>query len=444
MTDTFAFTDEYQAKALGLMLHDTSFAIHMRSAVEPSHFGNKALQWFFNTLNTEDVFTPVTLKEELIKDVKAKKIREDEIQKYVETYQLITAEPLPAEKEHLRATLSSFVRTQSVKQEIMASFDLMDAGEWETIASRMADACRAGIDIEDNGQFFFKDIEARLQRRSLQEEYQRYSTGIPELDDLTYGGIKSKQLGMIVGGTGRGKSVFLSWLGRVAVLLGKRVLYVTLEMPEDDIAARYDAMLSRVKIGELKDHQQEILNTLKPMAQRYADSLIIKEWPAMQMTVWMLKSYVMKLSSMGMPPDMVIVDYVDLIKPHTNYGSVHEDVDAITKALHGITKELNIATWTASQLNRSGLAMETPDETSISGALSKLFTCDLSIFMAQTNEEREDEEMRLVIGKNRNGPAGRTVRIDTNYAYMTFYRASIKLETNQDDGQTEADDEGAV
>lgn len=425
MSNSFAFTEEYQAKALSMMLHDPAFAAVMRDSVSQEHFSNRALQWFFNRLKDhEKTHSPITLKEELVTAVKAKAVKEEELPKYVDIYNIIKNDPSPAEKRHLKETLSKFVRTQAVKKAIMDSFDLMEADRWDEITHRVQQACSAGFDVEDNGHLFFKEFKERLEKRALLEDSQKISTGIQALDELTYGGIKSKQLGLVVGGTGRGKTIFLTWLSRVAVLLGKRVLYITLEIPELDIAARFDSMIGKVKFGELKNHTEELSDVLGKMSQKYGTSLIIKEWPAQQASVWTIKSYIMRLSAMGMSPDLVVIDYLDLVKPHTRYNSATEDVDAITKAMHGLAKELNIAIWTASQLNRGGLAMETPDETAIAGALSKLFTCDIAIFMAQTKEERQDEMIRLILTKNRNGPAGRTISLDTDYSYMTFYRGS--------------------
>jgi hypothetical protein len=49
--------------------------------------------------------------------------------------------------------------------------------------------------------------------------------------------------------------------------------------------------------------------------------------------------------------------------------------------------------------------------------------------MAQTPDEREDELMRMVFSKNRNGFLG-TVKLDTDYSYMTFYREQKEIDDN--------------
>ena len=78
--------------------------------------------------------------------------------------------------------------------------------------------------------------------------------------------------------------------------------------------------------------------------------------------------------------------------------------------------------------------MENPDETAIAGALSKLFTVDVALFLAQTPAERLDEIMRIILIKSRNGIVGRTVKITTDFSYMIFYRGTG--ETLDDDEPT--------
>jgi hypothetical protein len=55
------------------------------------------------------------------------------------------------------------------------------------------------------------------------------------------------------------------------------------------------------------------------------------------------------------------------------------------------------------------------------------------LMMAQTKDEREDELMRLVIAKNRNGPFGRTITLGTDYSYMTFYDEQHAKEEGADE-----------
>jgi hypothetical protein len=94
-------------------------------------------------------------------------------------------------------------------------------------------------------------------------------------------------------------------------------------------------------------------------------------------------------------------------------------------------------------MNRSGMVSDNPNEANIAGAIDKLFSVDVAVFMAQSKEEREYQEMRLSFIKNRNGPAGKSVKLETDYGYMTFYKKSIaKDEQRNDEDSSTSDEEG--
>ena len=439
----FAESIEYQLKVLSLMLDSHQFCIIASDALKSEQFSDKALAWYFNRLaNAHPRLTTVTLKEELMRAVKAGSISADHISRYVEIYDVIKVPPLPEEEEHIRTSLGKFIRKKSISKAILEaapklSNDLNDE-EWQELEGLFQGAFVSGMDVSSLGQNYFTEFKARLDRRINRDPIRRLSTGIPTLDELLGGGIKNKQLGLIVGGTGRGKSIFLQWLGRTGVLLGKKVVYITLELPEDVIAERYDSMYSRVQPQMLHQKHTTVNQELAPLSTQFANQLWIKEYPAQQATVNTIRSYLQQLIAAGHTPDVVLVDYLDLLKPTRTYGDAYRELDLITMELHGLAKSLDTSIWTATQLNRAGLVAETPDEASIAGSIGKLYTADISLFMAQTKDERELDVMRLVMAKNRNGPAGRSIEIDTDYNFMTFYREPVDLSENDEeesDGQ---------
>lgn len=425
----FAESEEFQRKVIAQMVAAPQFCDVAANALSPEDFSNKVTQYFFSKLGDAKIhLTPATLKEELLKDARAKIVDKDAIARYVEMYRVVTQPPVPAEVEYINEHMVNFIRRQACIRAVQDSSDLLKTGDFVELERRVTAAANAGADIMGHGLDYLGDYQQRVAQRVHREQERKLSTGIPELDDLTYGGIKSKQLGLCIGGTGRGKSIFLQWLAKVAVLLGKKVVYLTFELSDEDMAERFDAMFAHVKPHALQDHSSQVLKELSKYNKRFGSSLFVKEYPEDEVTVYDIKAYLMQLSAQGFAPDLVLVDYVDLIKPHRTYNNTAEEQSTVIKALRGVAKSLNTRIWTACQLNRSGLSMETPDESSIAGGISRLFTCDIALFMAQTLEEREDQLMRLIISKNRNGKAGRTIKLDTEYDFMTFYRPAAVTE----------------
>jgi hypothetical protein len=77
--------------------------------------------------------------------------------------------------------------------------------------------------------------------------------------------------------------------------------------------------------------------------------------------------------------------------------------------------------------------METPDESAQAGSIERQFVADMVFWLAQTKDERLDEIIRIISSKNRNGKTGWTISLDTNYSYMTFYRAQPEVRDEADD-----------
>lgn len=417
----FVVTEELQAKVLAQMLHDREFCAVAGSHLRPEHFSNAALQFFFKHVATAGMSTD-TLREELISSAKNKVITASEVPAYTRVFEVVKSKPLPVESDYIQGKLSTFIKTQAVKKAFEEGFSLAKEQKWEELVSTMQEAVQQGVDLSDLGHNFFADVEDRVMGRANRERARRIPTGVPELDSVTNGGIKNKQVGIIVGGTGRGKSIFLAWLARMAVLVGKRVVYFTFELSEDEIADRFDSMFAHVRPQELTDYQESILKEVGKVHKAFGSSLIIKHYPADSATVGTLKGFLNTLSGTGIQADLIIVDYLDLIKPHRQYSSPHDEVNAVMKSLVGFAAEYDVACYTATQMNRSGMAADTPDEASMAGYVGKQYHADMVWWMAQTKEEREDEQMRIWISKNRNGLAGCTVTLDTDYSHMTFYR----------------------
>lgn len=422
-SDQFTDSEELQVQILAFMLQNHDFCDIAADALKNEMFANHALRWFYEKLAQAEIrLTKATLKHEMLQAVKAKAIREDDISSFGTYYKRVCMGTVPAEEEYIRKHLGTFIRTQSTKLAVLESLDLIKENRWEEIAEKVSTATTAGLKMESMGTNYFEDPEKRIMERINRDVDRVVPTGIPELDDLLAGGLRHKQLGLVAGATGRGKTIALEWFGKQALVAGETVLYISLEIPEEDIAFRYDALFSQVPAREISSRAEDVVRNIKLQKGRFDNRLFIKEYPADSVTVNNIKTYYKQLCQTGVRPGVVIVDYLDLIAPHRIYNDTYQELDAITKALHGFAKEYDIAVWTATQLNRGGITNENPDESSVAGAIAKLFTVDVAIFLAQNNAEREDDMLRLLVTKNRSGRAGRTVRIDTDYSRFTLLR----------------------
>lgn len=423
----FNFDKRFQVEVLGLVLQNYDFLTFTSDLIKPEYFDNKIYAWLFLTMRNyyQDYNTKCTdtvLFNEIKKAANLNRIKEEELEEYESTVTRMTNKV--REEDYVKDEIIRFCRKQQLKKVYeetipMASSD--DDDVWDEIVKRVQSAASIGSNLNDIGIRYFEDYQERARRRVSEEDRIIVPTGITELDFYLNGGVKDRQLGMWMGGTGVGKSIVLPHCGKRAVVGGGKVVHYTLELPDDDIADRYDSSWSRVPYQELADNSLKINKRIGELGKKYGNSLIIKEFPTRQATVGTLRSHLTRVINNEFQPTLVIVDYLDLLKPSTSYNDLYADLGAITADLRGLLGEFRLPGWTATQTNRSGYASNVADVEHVSDSIQKMFVVDINISICMNNEERANKEARLFIAKNRNGPAKVEIAIKTAYDRMSFY-----------------------
>lgn len=408
------------------MCQKYDFLISAIDLLKPEYFEDKVLVWYFQTIR--DFFldyhkspSKVVVKEELRKSAASGRIKDTEFRQYVEVFPKLWADVDSA--DYLIEQVVQFCRRQALRRaflEYAPKIDRADDQLWGEIQSEITDACGVGAHTMDLGTQYFKDYHERLHNRVIGEEKLIVPSGIRKLDEYIGGGLKAGQVGVWLGGTGVGKSIVLPHCGRRGVVEGLKVAHYTLELDDKDIAERYDAGWSSVALGDLAAQTKIVERRLASLGRQYGNSLIIKFYPTRTATLNTIRSHVRQLHSLGFKPDLLVVDYLDLLKPLTSYNDEYADLGAITADLRGLAGELSLPIWTATQVNRGGLNVEVVDLEHIGDSLKKAQIADIVVAICMTKEERQKNEARLYLAKNRNGPTGVTVKIETAYHRMCF------------------------
>ena len=150
--------------------------------------------------------------------------------------------------------------------------------------------------------------------------------------------------------------------------------------------------------------------------------LIVKEYPTKSASTNTIKSHLNKLIKRGIKPGMIIVDYADLLKPVVVRKEKRNELESIYEELRGISTEYGCPIWTASQTNRSGLNAEVITMEQISEAFNKCFVADFIFSVSRTIEDKQNNQGKIFIAKNRNGPDGMIYDI-----FMDPSSASIRV-----------------
>tara|TARA_Y100000310_G_scaffold318118_1_gene371802 strand:+ start:7812 stop:9191 length:1380 start_codon:yes stop_codon:yes gene_type:complete len=407
----------FQEKLAFIILDDRVFSDRMLEVLNVEFLEFKYLQVFidkifehkkkYNTHPSIDTLTTI-LKSELNEYNEA-------LQKQVRGYfaRVLSDVNVLESSEYIKDTALDFCRKQKLREAMIKSSALLQKSSFDEISKLINDALKAGAD-SDLGYDYVVDFEKRFEVSSRE----CISTGWEKMDDITNGGAGRKELAVIIAPTGVGKSMVLVHLGAAAVKAGMTVVHYTLELADKVIATRYDSCLTGIPLSVVMDHKEAIRKSLDNIDGK----LIIKEYPTKTATTNTIRSHLEKLKQQNIIPDMVIVDYADLLRTISPRKEKREELESIYEELRSIMQEHNVVGWTASQTNRTGLQAEIITMQSISEAFSKCFIADLIFSLSRTLEDKQTNGGRMYIAKNRNGPDGSVYSI-----FMDTSNVDIKM-----------------
>ena len=151
-------------------------------------------------------------------------------------------------------------------------------------------------------------------------------------------------------------------------------------------------------------------------------ALIVKEYPTKSATTNTLRAHLSRLIKRDIKPGLIIVDYADLLKPVIVRKEKRNELESIYEELRAIASEFKCPIWTASQTNRSGLNAEVITMEQISEAFNKCFVSDFIFSISRTIEDKQNNQGKIFIAKNRNGPDGMIYPIfmDTSHVKISI------------------------
>ena len=272
--------------------------------------------------------------------------------------------------------------------------------------------------------------EAELRYQFYHKKEDKIPFDLELFNKITNGGVSKKSLNVIMAGTGVGKSMFMCHLATHYLLVGKNVLYISLEMSEEKIAERVDANVLNMDIDDVKKLPEDIyLKKINAVKNKKIGRLIMKEYPTTSASVLNFKALLNELNlKKGFKPDVIFVDYLNICassraSPSGNINS-YMYIKLIAEELRGMAVEYNLPIWTATQLNRTGFDSSDPDLTNTAESFGLPATADF-MFALVSNDELEQLGQVLVKQlKNRYGEISvknKRFVMGVNKARMKFF-----------------------
>ena len=315
-----------------------------------------------------------------------------------------------------------FCRKQKLKEAMLKSVGLLQTCSFDEISTVINESLKLGSDTN-----FGYDYIADFEKRFVPKHRLPVTTGWKDVDALCGGGLGKSELGVVIAPTGAGKSMVLVHLGTEAIKESKVVVHYTLELQDTVIANRYDSCLTGYPLSDIITFKEEVYEEIKQIDGK----LIIKEYPTKSASTNTIKSHLTRLLKRGIKPGMIIVDYADLLRPVVVRKEKRNELESIYEELRAISTEFSCPIWTASQTNRSGLNAEVITMEQISEAFNKCFVADFIFSVSRTIEDKQNNQGKLFVAKNRNGPDGMIYDI-----FMDTSNVNIKIMPKTTNTQT--------
>jgi len=412
----------FQSKIITSLIVDNKFIKTIGDILEVSYFDSDANKFLVKSIVDyfEKYKSPPTMEalKVVIDDVENDTLKTTIVDSLRGAWQHRESPDL----EFVKEKTLEFCKNQVIKSAIMESVELLDNQQYDEIKGVIDNAMKAGVE-RDIGHEYITGFEERMNQQSRKT----LPTQWDSVNDLMDGGLAGGELGVIVAPAGIGKSWTLQALGAHAVAQGKTVIHYTLELNAQYVGLRYDTIVSGQPTGNLQYHKEEVLKKINKLK----GELIIKYYPTRTASVNTLAAHLQQCEMQGLKPDMVIVDYADIMKSTSNFTEKRHQIGHVYEELRGMAGEFDIPLWTASQANRSSLEEDVIGADKVSEDYSKVMTADFVMSMSRKVEDKIANTGRFHVIKNRFGPDGITfpATINTNTGHIQIY------ETNTQGGQ---------
>lgn len=263
--------------------------------------------------------------------------------------------------------------------------------------------------------------------------------GVPtglRIFDKCYGGIFPGELGIIVGGTGKGKSILLLNFVVNATKLKLPVVIVTLEMSKIQYEYRLDSRLTQIEANKFRKKElskDEIRQWIQRMKRfKKSGQIYIIDLPEGANT----NLIAMKLKEaeryMKTKKYLLVIDYLNLMIPNRAVYGLKNDwqvLGEISENLKQLARKKNLPIWTCAQLTKKGAKQRVLTAEDIGYAYKISQDADFALGLIQTDEMEEEGILKIVCMKGRAG------KFSVITCYPDFRRMRINDKDANDDDE---------
>ena len=411
LTSIESYGISFQIKVISALLTDKPFLQNINDVLTEEYFNNTAHKWIINEVLKYYGKYHTNPTMDVLK-VEMKRIDNEVLQLSIKE-QLKEAYRSSDESDltYVKQEFANFCKNQQLKRALLNSVDLLKAGDYDSIRSLVDSALRSGQD-KNIGHEYNKDTESRYR----EEDRTPVPTPWDKFNEILQGGLGEGDFGLIFGNPGGGKSWSLIAMGAHAVKCGYNVIHYTLELGEGYVGRRYDAYFTDIPVDKLKFNREKVGEATTDLP----GNLIIKEYPMGKASLSTIEGHIKKCIDLDFKPDLIIIDYVDLLSSKRTNRERKDEIDDIYMGTKGLARELKLPIWSVSQVNRAGAKDNIIEGDKAAGSYDKIMIADFAMSLSRQKKDKVNGTGRFHIMKNRYGADGMSfnAKVDTSTGHI--------------------------
>jgi len=438
----YQLSENIQQGVLFLLKHDVDFYTQIAAIVKPEYFEFPSHRKIFSAIKLYyEKYGKLPSDDTLLEFIKFLHKDEEDDTDYENDILYINNidQSVINDREFILDLVEDFAKKGAMTNAIRKSIILLKENKIGHIEELVREALLVSRDI-NVGQNYFSDVNSRIHRLFEKRLENRFKTVFPDFNRNLEGGLCAKELAIVIAPPGVGKSLYLVNQGVASLKEGRNVLYISCEMSEDKIAARFDSILTLLKNNKLKEAETQLTlrKRLSMVEETLEGRLYIKEFPTGTGNVNTIRALLTQLRLYkNFVPDVIIVDYLELLRPNRMIESEYMAQQRIAEELRGLACEQKCLVWTASQTNRQARRVQLITDSELVDSYGKIRPADWVISLNQTEEEYDRGRMRVYVVKARDSKQRYAIGISIDYS-------TLRMEQNnniEDDDEEEFEEE---
>lgn len=328
---------------------------------------------------------------------------------YVAMKEIINrTEPFTESLDWLMEKTEAFCKERAIFNALKESVLIVDGQSKTKTADAIPSILQAALSICFNttvGHNYIDDAMARYDYYHMAEA--RIKCNIEMFDRITKNGFPRKTLNVLLAPPHGGKSLVMVNIGAGALKNGSNVLYITMEMAEEEIGRRFDVNLMGIDFDTLEMLPRETFTSrFSKVTSGSIGKLVIKEYAPNGANASDFRALLEELKTkQNFVPDMIIVDYMSIcsseIYKNASAQNSYTIVGSIGKELRALAVEYNAALITAIQTTRTGSGNSDVDISHTSESFGVPAIADFFLAIINTDELKELHQLMFKQLKNR-------------------------------------------